>query len=176
MANEIDTEKLDALEALLLKERERRASEEPLEIITGVPDADDDGPPITTAPEDKAPRDFSARRQVSEALSAVSKPMPSTPAPRSVSEPADLVDHPIWAQVAPPSDTEPGGVIVEGSYTEDGGVVRVYDADHGFLGTERLSPGADAGVAARRRVSRALWYVRHRWQEPERSRWRHREA
>jgi hypothetical protein len=115
---------------------------------------DDDGEatPIAKAPEHKAPRDFHARRQVSEALSAVSKPPPSTPAPRSVEEPAEpLVAHHIRVQVAPPTDTDPGA-IVEGSYTltEDGRVLRVYDADQNLLGTEHLRPDADAGAAARR--------------------------
>jgi hypothetical protein len=153
MADNIDAAKLAALEALLLKERERRASEEPISVIvTGVPDPDDDGE-VPIANEDKAPRieDFSARQRVSEALSAVDKPMPSTPPPAAASiEPAELVEHRIWVQVAPPTDTDPGA-IVEGSYTlTEDGVVRVYDADHNLLGTERLAPGADAGAAARR--------------------------
>jgi hypothetical protein len=88
---------------------------------------------------------------VSEALSAVSRPPPSTPAPWPVEEPAEpLVEHRIWVQVAPPTENDPGA-IVEGSYTlTEDGVVRVYDVDHNLLGTEHLRPGADAGAAARR--------------------------
>jgi hypothetical protein len=112
-----------------------------------------EAPPIAKAPEDRAPRveDFHARRQVSEALSAVSRPPPSTPAPWPVEEPAEpLVEHRIWVQVAPPTENDPGA-IVEGSYTlAEDGVVRVYDVDRNLLGTEHLAPGADAGAAARR--------------------------
>jgi hypothetical protein len=101
----IDADKLRALEALLLKEQERRAREKPIDVIvTGVPRAgrdDDDYPPgatviITGVPDDdgeappiakagKAPRveDFGARKRVAEALSAVSNPLPSTPLPAS---------------------------------------------------------------------------------------------
>jgi hypothetical protein len=112
-----------------------------------------EAPPIAKAPEDKAPRpeDFDARRRVSEALSAVSKPLPRTPAPRPVEEPAEsLVAHRIYAQVAPPTDTDPGA-IVEGSYSlTENGVLRVYDVDGNLLGTEHLRPDANAGAAARR--------------------------
>jgi hypothetical protein len=150
MADNIDAAKLAALEALLLKERERRASEEPITIVTGVPDPDDDGE-VPIANEDKASRDFHARRRVSEALLAARRPPPSTSAPRSVEEPTEpLVEHRIRVQVAPPTDTDPGAII-EASYTlAEDGVVRVYDVDHNLLGTEHLRPGDDGGAAARR--------------------------
>jgi hypothetical protein len=51
-SDNIDADKLAALEALLLQERSRRLSEGPLEIITGVPECEDDGEPIAKA--DKA--------------------------------------------------------------------------------------------------------------------------
>jgi hypothetical protein len=60
------------------------------------------------------------------------------------------VEHRIRVQVAPPTESDPGA-IVEGSYTlTEDGVLRVYDADQNLLGTDHLSPGADAGAAARR--------------------------
>jgi hypothetical protein len=127
----------------------------PLVIVTGVPRAARDDDAYEDAPiakEDKAPRieDFDARRRVSQALHAVDRPLPGTPAPASVEEPAEpLVEHRIRVQVAPPTDTDPGA-IVEGSYTLEDDVVRVYDVDQNLLGTEHLAPGADAGAAARR--------------------------
>jgi hypothetical protein len=156
-SDNVDADKLAALEALLLKERERRASEEPITvIITGVPRCgrDDDGeaPPIAKAPEDKTRRveDFGARQRVSEALLAARRPPPSTPAPRPVEPAEPLVAHRIWVQVAPPTERDPGAII-EGSYAlTENGVLRVYDADQNLLGTEHLRPGADAGAAARR--------------------------
>jgi hypothetical protein len=156
-AAEIESAKADKL-AELRKAGERREVvwDEPLVIITGVPrgglDDDDDAPPIVKAPEDKALRieDFRAREQVSEAMHVVDRPMPSTPAPRSVEEPAEpLVEHRIRVQVAPPTEDDPGA-IVEGSYTLEDGVLRVYDTDQNLLGTEHLRPDADAGAAARR--------------------------
>jgi hypothetical protein len=105
-----------------------------------------------SVPEDKPLRieDFSARRRVSEALHAVDRPMPSTPAPASVEPASPLVSHPIRVRVAPPTDADPGA-IVEGTYTlTEDGVLRVYDTDRNLLGTEHLHPGADAGAAARR--------------------------
>jgi hypothetical protein len=153
MADNIDADKLAVLEALLCKERERRLGEEPLEIITGVPDADDNAPK-GKAKADTALRvdDFSARRQVSEALSAVNKPMPTSPPPASgFEEPAEpLEEHHIWAQVAAPTDTNPGAII-EGNFTFQDGVVRVYDLDGNLIGTEHLSsPNANAAAVARR--------------------------
>jgi hypothetical protein len=131
-------------------ERREIVFDEPMVLITGVPRCDEDyeDPPIAKAPR---PEDFHARRQVSEALSAVSKPAPSTPAPRSVEEPAEpLVTHRIHVQVAPPTDNDPGSVI-EGSFTVSAnGTLRVYGADSNLLGTEHLRPEANAGAAARR--------------------------
>jgi hypothetical protein len=157
MADNIDADKLAVLEALLCKERERRLGEEPLEIITGVPDADDNAPK-GKAKADTALRvdDFSARRQVSEALSAVNKPMPTSPPPASgFEEPAEpLEEHHIWAQVAAPTDTNPGAII-EGNFTfQDGVVQRPWEAYQ---------------------ISRALWFAKYRWTPKERMRWRHRE-
>jgi hypothetical protein len=150
MADNIDAAKLAALEALLLKERERRASEEPITcIVTGVPDPDDDGE-VPIANEDKAPRDFHARRRVSEALSAVSRPPPSTPAPRSVESSPDEGPYRVHAQTrgADPERGDPGE-IAEGSYTISGGMVRVRDDQDRDLGSEVLRPGDDPKAIAR---------------------------
>jgi hypothetical protein len=153
VAAEIESAK--AREAARLREGGERREiifEEPEVLITGVPGCDESFEPITK--EDKALRveDFSARRRVSEALNAVDKPMPNSPAPVSAEEPAELLEeHRIYVQVAPPTENDPAGAIVEGSYslTEDG-VLRVYDVDGNPIGTEHLSPDADAVAAARR--------------------------
>jgi hypothetical protein len=159
-AAEVEDAKAHAI-ARLRKAGEQREVifDEPLVIVTGVPccgrdeSADDEAPPIARAPEDKAPgvEDFHARRQVSEALSAVSKPPPSTLAPRSVEEPAEpLVQIPVHVQVAPPTEDDPGAIIEGGCTLTEDGVLRVYDADGNLLGTEHLAPGADVRAAARR--------------------------
>jgi hypothetical protein len=133
--------------------------DEPMVIITGVPrcgsDESFEAPPIAKADKAHRVEDFGARRRVSEALSSVDTPMPSTPAPASAEEPAEPLDvHRVHIQIAPPTENDPGA-IVEGSYTLTAdGVLRVYDADDNLLGTEHLQPGADA-VAAARRVLRA---------------------
>lgn len=75
--------------------------------------------------------------------------MPTSPPPASgFEEPADLEEHRIWAQVAAPTDTDPGAII-EASYTFQDGVVRVYDLDGNLIGTEHLSPDANAAAVAR---------------------------
>jgi hypothetical protein len=92
---------------------------------------------------------FFARRRVSETLSSVDKPMPSTPAPASVEPAEPLVAHRIQVQVAPRTENDPGAII-EGSYTlTEDGVLRVYDADQNLLGTECLKLGEDPARAAR---------------------------
>jgi hypothetical protein len=101
-------------------------------IITGVPrcgrdeSADDEAPPIAKAPEEKAPRveDFHARRKVSDALSAVSKPLPRTPAPRPVESSPDEGPYHIHAQVRGPDERGDPGEIAEGSYTISGSRLR----------------------------------------------------
>jgi hypothetical protein len=123
-------------------------------ILTGVPRGPDSyNPADLITEEDKAPcpEDFSARRRVREALSAVDKPMPTTPAPASAEEPAEpLVHRPIYAQVAPPTESDPGQII-EGSFTiSSGGIVRVEDDQGILLGSEVLQPGADPAAVARR--------------------------
>jgi hypothetical protein len=156
MADNLDAAKLAVLAALLAKEEERRFKEKfekgEVVIVTGVPDADDDeAPPM--APENKTTLrvdDFSAHRQVSEALSAVDKPMPTSPPPASGLEDESLEEYryPIWAQIAPPTDTDPGAII-EGSYSAYGGTVRVYDADGHLLGVEHTDDANAAAVARR---------------------------
>jgi hypothetical protein len=130
-------------------------------IITGVPrcgrdeSADDEAPPIAKAPEDKAPRveDFHARRKVSDALSAVSKPLPRTPAPRPVESSPDEGPYHIHAQVRGPDERGDPGEIAEGSYTISGGMVRVRDDQNRDLGSEVLRPG-DLPAAVARKILR----------------------
>ena len=148
MADNIDAAKLAALEALLLKERERR--EEPITcIVTGVPDPDDDGE-VPIANEDKAPRDFHARRRVSEALLAARRPPPSTPAPRPVESSPPEGPYHVHAQVRGPDERGDAGEIAEGRFTICDGVVRVEDAEGHPLGSEVLRPGDDAKSVARK--------------------------
>jgi hypothetical protein len=154
-AAEIESAK--AREVVRLREAGERREiifDEPLVLITGVPGCDESFDGEAIAKEDTALRveDFGARRRVSEALNAVDRPMPNSPAPVSAEEPAELLEeHRIYVQVAPPTENDPAGAIVEGSYslTEDG-VLRVYDVDGNPIGTEHLSPDADAVAAARR--------------------------
>jgi hypothetical protein len=117
----------------------------------GRDEGNDEASPIAKAPEDKPPRieDFSARRRVSEALLAVDRPMPTTPAPASSPvEPAEPMAHRIHVQVAPPTESDPGA-IVEGSFTlTEDVVLRVYDTDQNLLGTERLKLGEDPARVA----------------------------
>jgi hypothetical protein len=150
-----EIEAVKAREVARLREAGERREvifDEPLVLFTGVPGCDDDGEPAAKEHETCRVDDFGARRRVSEALNAVDKPMPNSPAPASAEEPETLEGHryPIWAQIAPPTDTDPGSVI-EGTYTlAENGILRVYDVDGNLLGTEHLAPGADAGAAARR--------------------------
>jgi hypothetical protein len=152
-----EIEAVKAREVVRLREAGERREiifEEPLVLITGVPGCDESFDGEVVAKEDTALRveDFGARRRVSEALNAVDKPMPNSPAPVSAEEPAELLEeHRIYVQVAPPTEDSPAGAIVEGSYslTEDG-VVRVYDVDGNLVATDHLSPDADAAAAARR--------------------------
>jgi hypothetical protein len=143
---EIESEKARK-RAELAKAGEQREVifDEPLVINTGVPGSRNWGEERDWAP--LPPTNPYERNDVA------SHDEPRAPAiTRPSEEPAEpLVDHRIWAQVAPPTDTDPGA-IVEGSYTltEDGRVLRVYDADQNLLGTEHLRPDADAGAAARR--------------------------
>jgi hypothetical protein len=120
-------------------------------IITGVPrcGADESFPVEAIAKEGiLRVEDFGARRRASEALNAVDRPMPSTPAPVSAEEPTEPLDvHRIYVQTAPPTDNDPGA-IVEGSYSVYHGTVRVYDADGHLLGVEHTD--ANAGAVARR--------------------------
>jgi hypothetical protein len=169
MASEINADKLAALEALLLKERERRASEEPITmIITGVPRGDDDAYPpgatviITGVPDDddeappiaRAPEDFHAHRRVSEMLSSVDKPMPTTRPPAPIREASvkrpDEGPHRIIVQVRAP-DPERGdhGEVAEGTYTVAGNVVRVEDTEGRSLGGQVLRPGDNPATVAR---------------------------
>jgi hypothetical protein len=154
--NNIDADKLAVLEALLCKERERRLGEEPLEIITGVPECEEsfDGEPIAKANTALRVEDFSGRRRARETMDAVSKPMPNTPAPRpqrqaSVERP-DEGPHRIIVQVRPP-DCERGdhGEVAEGTYTVAGNVVRVEDMEGRSLGGQVLRPTDDPRVVAR---------------------------
>jgi hypothetical protein len=123
-------------------------------IITGVPDDDGEAPPIAKAPEDKTtPRNFHARRQVSEALSAGSKPLPRTPAPRPQRQSVERPDegpHRIIVQVRPPDyERSDHGEVAEGTYTVAGNVVRVEDAEGRSLGGQVLRPADDPRVVAR---------------------------
>jgi hypothetical protein len=152
-----EIEAVKAREVVRLREAGERREiifEEPLVLITGVPGCDEslDVEPAAKEHETCRVDDFGARRRVSEALNAVDKPMPNSPAPVSAEEPEPLEGHryPIWVQVAAPTDTDPGSVI-EGTYTlAEGGVLRVYDVDGNPIGTEHLPPDANAAAVARR--------------------------
>ena len=158
MSDDIGAEKLAALEALLLKEREKRASEEPISVIvTGVPDADDEDAVCVTMPpkppEDRAPsvEDFGGRRRASEAMAAARNPPPSTPAPRpqqSVETP-DSGPHRIIVQTrAPDSERGDHGQVEEAVYVVRDGVLHVDDGER-ELGSQRLQPGDDPRSVAR---------------------------
>jgi hypothetical protein len=160
MADKLDADKLAVLAALLAKEEERRFKEkfekgEEVVIVTGCPDADDDEGKVTLK-ADKAPSadDFSARRQVSEALSAVAKPMPSSPPPRpqrqAEVERPDEGPHRIIAQIRAP-DYERGdqGEVAEGTYSVYGNVVHVDDMEGRSLGGQVLRPEDNPASVAR---------------------------
>jgi hypothetical protein len=156
-SDNIDADKLAALEALLRQERERRFNEKiakgEVEIITGVPDADDETP-IVVAPETSpSVEDFGARKHVSEALHVASNPPPSTPLPASHQYDTTPAQGPVRIIVqtqAPDPERNDPGTVEEGSYSvTSGGIVLVEDAEGRLIGSEVLRPGDDAKSVAR---------------------------
>jgi hypothetical protein len=118
-------------------------------IITGVPrpgrePADYKGP-ISNEPP--APSIFDRRSVGSAPPFAVSEPRPT--APKQEPSGIEAEWRRIWTQTEQPSDRNPGGVITEGSYRVEDGMVKVEDLQGRLLGTEPINPGDDAEAAAR---------------------------
>jgi hypothetical protein len=56
----------------------------------------------------------------------------------------------VWVTVERPSETNPGGVIAEGLYRVEDGMVKVTDLQARLLGTQPIKPDDDVEAAARK--------------------------
>jgi hypothetical protein len=120
-------------------------------IITGVPrpgrEPENYSPPISSEPQ-PTPSIFDRRSAGSAPPFAVSEPQPT--APKQMAEPSGIEWCRVWATVERPSETNPGGVIAEGLYRVEDGMVKVTDLQGRLLGTQPLKPGDDVEAAARK--------------------------
>ena len=119
-------------------------------IVTGVPRAGRDPEPISapaSAPRTKERQPEGGKYRVHTALGERDIPVTHRSAPKP--QPDTSERHHVRAMIAPRSESDPGQIL-EGSFTVDGGLVRVYDNADALVGSAPHRPGDDVFAIARK--------------------------
>jgi hypothetical protein len=118
-------------------------------IMTGVPRAGRD-PELTSAPASTSPTKTAERQPAGSALRLPeSNELYAKHAPQPRPPPDTSERRYVRTEINPTSERD-CGAIMEGTFTPDGGTVRVYDLKGSLLGTQPVRPGDDVMTVAKR--------------------------